>query len=43
MAAEADITAQTALAERAARLAALTKALGVLSHSTLSQLGEPHE
>lgn len=43
MAAEAEIAAQTALAERATRLAALTKALGVLSHSTSFPTGETHE
>lgn len=43
MAAEADIAAQAALTERASHLAALTKALGVLSHSPLSSSGEPHE
>jgi NodT family efflux transporter outer membrane factor (OMF) lipoprotein len=43
IAAEADIAAQAALADRAARLAALTKALGVLSHSTSSPSGESHE
>jgi outer membrane protein TolC len=43
IAAEVDIAAQTAIAERATRLAALTKALGILRHSTLPPTGEPHE
>lgn len=43
MAAESNITAYSALAERASRLASLTKALGILSNSTLPPTGEPHE
>jgi outer membrane protein TolC len=43
MAAEAEIAAQAALAERVSRLAALTKALGVLNNSTSLSSGESHE
>jgi outer membrane protein TolC len=43
MAAEAEISAQAALAERASRLASLTKSLGILSNSSLSPTGETHE
>jgi outer membrane protein TolC len=42
-AAEADIAAQAAIAERAMRLASLTKALGVTENSLLDFKGETHE
>lgn len=43
IAAEADIAAQTAIAERAARLVSLTKALGVSENSLSDFKGETHE